>query len=343
MLQRFDAWFRGSWEKHKWWWIGGIVAAAGLAVLLIARLRSSAGSSGSSGGLSGTYPSTALGSGAASSGGAAAAGVPYSTGGGGSSGGGGSGRIATLVTALQTSLAALGKSQAAQAQADQNAITAQGNALTAAQQQQGASLTAAINALKVDQQGLLQQVQGLSSGLQTTQQKLTAYAQQVQATAMNESGTGIAPMAQQPTPGAVTHYATPAGPAVVPLAAARAGTLSPTAILEAAVAQRQAPPAGYAFPSYAAAQEAVNNFVASNPGKALPASLFQLPGSSGSATTAPGTASNARSALQFLSRQWFANKGNPAQQQILHQEAQQIRAEFPGVGPANGYTQAQVG
>lgn len=62
-------------------------------------------------------------------------------------------------------------------------------------------------------------------------------------------------------------------------------------------------------------------------------------------TTSPGYNPSPRNALKVLSQQWFAAQasGNTALENRLHQEAVDIRQEYPGSGPARGYTAAQLG
>lgn len=67
------------------------------------------------------------------------------------------------------------------------------------------------------------------------------------------------------------HYNTPQGPAVVPI-----GDTNPVSIQATAIAQHEGAPANYPYASFSASQEAVNRYVAANPGKPLPSNLAQL-------------------------------------------------------------------
>lgn len=56
----------------------------------------------------------------------------------------------------------------------------------------------------------------------------------------------------------------------------------------------------------------------------------------------PRSAAQASAALRQLSSDYFAAAGNPQAQAAAHAEAASIRQQFPGTGPAGGYTVAQL-
>lgn len=314
-MTKLREWFEKTWKQHKWWIIGGFAAVAAGVIYLLVRSKS-AGSSAQVP----SYPSAAMGDGGAAGGGyGGPTYLPVDTGAGGG-GGGGSGTTPTQPAASSSNQA----------------------------------LVDALNALVADQNGLLQTVQNTAAAGGSNASNLAASAQKTLAQAVSEgSAGGIAPLPSQPHPGVVTHYATPYGTAVVPYAAAKAGTVTPTSVVEAAVAQLSPPPAGYAYPSFQASQEAVNQFVAANPGKALPKTLTALRqlgyGGTTTGTSTPGTTGangtafkNAQTALQTLSQDYFNAQGDPQLQATIHSEAQALRQEYPGAGPAKGYTQNQL-